>query len=86
MSRGIDLSTIDFVINFDCPFTSTEYFHRVGRTGRYFSHGVSISFFQENELEILEEIKSKDELQKLKNIELDEEGCNMIKIHFGKIN
>jgi superfamily II DNA/RNA helicase len=85
LSRGIDLSTVDFVINFDSPFTPVEYFHRVGRTGRYFTHGVSISFFQENEIPVLDEIKSKDELSKMKETELDDETLNDIKNDFGKI-
>jgi superfamily II DNA/RNA helicase len=64
-SRGIDLSTVDLVINFDSPFNETEYFHRVGRTGRYNSYGLAVSFFQENENELLEKIKSKDSLGKM---------------------
>ncbi len=73
------------MINFDSPFTSTEYFHRVGRTGRYFTHGVGISFFQENEIGVLDEIKIKDELTKLKYTELDESSFEQIKIDFGII-
>jgi superfamily II DNA/RNA helicase len=64
-SRGIDLSTVDLVLNFDSAYNETDYFHRVGRTGRYNSYGISISFFQENEEKILEAIKLKDKSEKL---------------------
>lgn len=34
VARGIDVSTISHVINFDMPHTPDEYTHRIGRTGR----------------------------------------------------
>ena len=33
-SRGIDISDITYVVNFDFPRNIEEYVHRVGRTGR----------------------------------------------------
>jgi superfamily II DNA/RNA helicase len=34
VARGIDVSDIKFVINFDYPNDHREYIHRIGRTGR----------------------------------------------------
>ncbi|MCV5084839.1 C-terminal helicase domain-containing protein, partial [Escherichia coli] len=34
VSRGIDLSNLDHVINYDLPLSETSYVHRVGRTAR----------------------------------------------------
>ena len=33
-ARGIDISDVSHVINFDCPHLADDYIHRVGRTGR----------------------------------------------------
>ncbi len=43
-SRGIDVSGISHVINFDLPADIENYVHRVGRTGRIGKDGVAISF------------------------------------------
>ena len=51
LSRGIDLTAVDFVINFDLPNCLVDYEHRVGRTGRFFTKGVAVSFVQKNEKE-----------------------------------
>lgn len=43
-ARGIDISTLTHVINFDLPFQAEDFIHRVGRTGRAGADGVAISF------------------------------------------
>lgn len=43
-SRGIDVSNISLVINYDLPDNSEDYVHRIGRTGRAGSTGRAISF------------------------------------------
>lgn len=35
LSRGIDLPDVRLVINMDMPINESEYFHRIGRTGRF---------------------------------------------------
>ncbi len=42
-SRGIDISDITHVINFDLPRFSEDYVHRIGRTGRAGKEGIAIS-------------------------------------------
>jgi ATP-dependent RNA helicase RhlE len=44
-ARGIDVSNISHVINFDPPADREGYVHRVGRTGRAGRTGVGITFF-----------------------------------------
>ncbi|MDP2941682.1 MAG: DEAD/DEAH box helicase [Candidatus Omnitrophota bacterium] len=43
-SRGIDVSGIELVINFDLPEDANNYVHRIGRTGRAGHKGHAISF------------------------------------------
>lgn len=43
-ARGIDISDISHVINYDIPKTAEDYVHRIGRTGRAGKKGVAITF------------------------------------------
>ena len=43
-SRGIDVSDISHVINFDVPASYEDYVHRVGRTGRANKKGMALTF------------------------------------------
>ncbi len=49
-SRGIDVSDVSHVINFDVPNLYEDYVHRIGRTGRAEKTGVAITFANEAEL------------------------------------
>eukprot|EP00750_Incisomonas_marina_P007695 INCI15029.1.p1 GENE.INCI15029.1~~INCI15029.1.p1 ORF type:complete len:742 (+),score=114.70 INCI15029.1:140-2365(+) len=44
-SRGLDVSGLERVINYDFPYTIEDYVHRIGRTGRAGKTGQSVSFF-----------------------------------------
>ena len=43
-ARGIDVSNIELVVNYDMPANSEDYIHRIGRTGRAGKNGQAISF------------------------------------------
>lgn len=43
-SRGIDISDISHVINYDLPGSYEDYIHRIGRTGRANKKGVALTF------------------------------------------
>lgn len=43
-ARGIDIENISHVVNFDVPLVYEDYIHRIGRTGRAFRTGDSITF------------------------------------------
>jgi len=43
-SRGIDVSNVSHVINFDVPVVIEDYVHRIGRTGRALQSGEAITF------------------------------------------
>lgn len=44
MSRGINLTTITHVVNYDLPVSTKEYVHRIGRTARAENSGLAVSF------------------------------------------
>jgi ATP-dependent RNA helicase RhlE len=48
-ARGIDVSEVSHVINFDVPIVIEDYVHRIGRTGRAFNEGTAITFYNEAE-------------------------------------
>jgi ATP-dependent RNA helicase RhlE len=48
-SRGIDVSGIELVVNYDLPSTSDDYVHRIGRTARAGASGHAITFAMPNE-------------------------------------
>jgi len=56
-SRGIDVSDISHVINYDLPNVPEVYVHRIGRTGRAGQGGIAIAFCDENEGEYLRDIE-----------------------------
>lgn len=48
-ARGIDVTGISHVINYDLPKFAGDYVHRIGRTGRAGRHGIAISFAAHHE-------------------------------------
>ena len=56
-SRGLDISNLPLVVNFDLPKVAEDYVHRIGRTGRASKTGEAIS------------LVSADDYEKLRNIE-----------------
>lgn len=56
-SRGIDVSRLPCVINFDLPYVPEDYVHRIGRTGRAGSSGVAVSLFSEDESKQLQAVE-----------------------------
>ncbi len=49
-ARGLDIRNVTHVINFDVPLIYDDYIHRIGRTGRIFTKGESITFCTDADL------------------------------------
>ena len=49
VSRGIDIDTIDLVINYDVPRDGEDYVHRIGRTARAEADGIALTLVGERE-------------------------------------
>ncbi|AOM78309.1 DEAD/DEAH box helicase [Pedobacter steynii] len=56
-SRGIDVSEVSHVINFDVPIIIEDYVHRIGRTGRAYAKGDALTFFTPAEKYYIEKIQ-----------------------------
>jgi ATP-dependent RNA helicase RhlE len=56
-ARGIDVTKVSHVINFDVPILYEDYVHRIGRTGRAFQEGKAITFATDAELYHIEKIQ-----------------------------
>lgn len=56
-ARGIDVSMVSHVINFDVPIIYEDYVHRIGRTGRATQDGVAITFANEVEMIHIQKIE-----------------------------
>jgi ATP-dependent RNA helicase RhlE len=57
IARGLDITDVSHVINFEIPEVSGDYIHRIGRTGRAKKDGVAITFVNESDPEQLMEIE-----------------------------
>lgn len=57
-ARGIDISKVDAVINFDIPNIPETYIHRIGRTGRVGKSGIAFSFCSPDENSYIKTIES----------------------------
>ncbi|XP_069873457.1 ATP-dependent RNA helicase DDX3X-like [Dipodomys merriami] len=55
-ARGLDISNVKHVINFDLPNDIEEYVHRIGRTGRVGNLGLATSFFNERNTNITKDL------------------------------
>jgi ATP-dependent RNA helicase DeaD len=50
-ARGLDIKGVSHVYNYDCPKTSKEYIHRIGRTARAGKEGIAISIIAPRDYE-----------------------------------
>ncbi|WP_096155888.1 MULTISPECIES: DEAD/DEAH box helicase [Bacillus] len=73
-ARGLDISGVTHVYNFDIPQDPESYVHRVGRTGRAGKSGQAITFVNPREISYLHHVEkvTKRKMEKMKSPTLDE--------------
>lgn len=57
IARGLDFPWVYYVINFDFPYSISDYIHRAGRTGRAGRSGICYSLYRNSDMKIIDEIK-----------------------------
>ena len=57
-ARGLDISELPFVVNYEMPVQAEDYVHRIGRTGRAGADGIAISMMDESEQKMYDAIKA----------------------------
>jgi ATP-dependent RNA helicase DeaD len=71
-ARGLDISHVSHVVNYDMPAAPEDYVHRIGRTGRAGREGVAITLVEPREHRLLRDVESftryKLELAKLPTV------------------
>ncbi len=56
-ARGLDISDLPCVINYDLPYNAEDYVHRIGRTGRAGASGDAISVYSDKDERLLADIE-----------------------------
>ncbi|KAH8555508.1 P-loop containing nucleoside triphosphate hydrolase protein [Umbelopsis sp. PMI_123] len=62
-SRGLDIPTVELVLNYDIPRDPTDYIHRVGRTARAGRGGQALSIVSEHDIQLIQNIEAKTNKQ-----------------------
>src|SRR5205085_12419223 len=56
-ARGLDIKDVPAVFNFDVPFNSEDYVHRIGRTGRAGASGLAVTFVAPSDQRLFADIE-----------------------------
>ena len=56
-ARGLDISDLPCVINYDLPYNAEDYVHRIGRTGRAGASGDAVSVYSDKDERLLVDIE-----------------------------
>ena len=57
-ARGLDISNLPYVVNYDMPSIPEDYIHRIGRTGRAGVSGIAVSLVSHDEKRHLQAIEA----------------------------
>ena len=58
VARGLDVTNVNIVVCLDFPYDNETFLHRIGRSGRFMSDGISLTFYKRQESKRIEEIRA----------------------------
>ncbi|UKK01250.2 DEAD-box family RNA helicase [Theileria orientalis] len=79
LSRGVDFVNLKCVINFDEPKSLEIYKHRIGRTGRNYQEGSSLTFFTKSDDELLLKLTNDSDDNSTKPLKLNGKSAHTLK-------
>ena len=56
-ARGLDIPNVNIVISLDLPYDNQTFTHRIGRTGRFMTNGISLTFYKRQESKRIQQIR-----------------------------
>merc|ERR1712200_16224 len=77
-ARGLDITDVEYVINYDFPKDIENYIHRIGRTGRAEKTGTAITFFTEEDATYAKKLVK---IMKDSNQEIPEDLHRLVKLN-----
>ena len=69
--RGLDIESVELIVNYDFPHKAEDYTHRIGRTGRANKEGLAVSLCSDYEQSKIEEIRPTLQLHELKELKVN---------------
>ncbi|XP_063691641.1 probable ATP-dependent RNA helicase DDX49 [Bolinopsis microptera] len=77
-SRGLDIPTVSYVVNYNTPSAPTDYIHRVGRTARAGAGGCAVTIITQYDIERLQAIEAAIGTQLEETTMSDEESVKIL--------
>lgn len=71
IARGMDIVSVNMVINYDFPTNFENYIHRIGRCGRFHRNGMAITLVTGQEMKLLEQLADHYSMDPIEEFTLD---------------
>jgi ATP-dependent RNA helicase DDX49/DBP8 len=72
-SRGLDIPSVELVLNFDLPKVAADFVHRIGRTARAGRSGRSLSFITPHDIDLVHNIENFTKTKMVESKEISDE-------------
>ena len=70
-ARGLDIESVELIVNYDFPHKTEDYTHRIGRTGRADKEGLAVSLCNDYEKKKIDEIRPTLKLTDIKELKVN---------------